>query len=174
MPEEAQRVSPGVSKTAKALIAEGKVHEGLAAILAGSKDGGSEDVTKAYEAALQGLVDDRYKALGLETGCEPKDVKKAYRKLVLKYHPDKNPHTTPVFQAVQEAYEVLSDPSKRREHDRERNRPKPKPPPPKPHAKSGYNKPQPPKPGYRPPPPKHNQQAPPKPTYTPKPTSMPT
>jgi curved DNA-binding protein CbpA len=156
MPKESVRVPPGVCKAAKALISAGKSHEGLAAILVGKIDSGGEDVTIYFEHEIQRLISDRYAGLGVETGCEPKDVKKAYRKLVLKYHPDKNAHTTRVFQIVQEAYEVLSDPSKRKEHDRDRrNKPSSdwKPPPPR-------NKPKPPASKPRP---SYASQAPPKP-----------
>ena len=74
--------------------------EGLAHLLKANAAEGrskSNNVTAAYESALKSL-EDKYLALGLSKGCDPKDVKKSYRKLVLKYHPDKNPHTTPVFQ----------------------------------------------------------------------------
>ena len=107
-------------KAARTLIESGQIHEGLSHLLqANAKVGGAKksDVTPAYDHSLK-VLEDKYIALGLKQGCEPKDVKKAYRKLVLKYHPDKNPHTTPVFQAIQNAYEVLSEPGERKKYDR--------------------------------------------------------
>ena len=102
MPQDKQiLVSAADVKSAKSLIEGGKLHEGLAIILkASAANGGRENVTSNYEAILRRLGD-KYLALGLSKGCQPKEVKKAYRMLVLKYHPDKNPHTTPVFQVLQ-------------------------------------------------------------------------
>jgi len=62
---------------------------------------------------------DYYKSLGVEKGASSKQIKKAFRNLALKYHPDKNPDkdTTKKFQEVAEAYEVLSDPEKRKQYD---------------------------------------------------------
>lgn len=50
-----------------------------------------------------------YKALGLQEGASIKDVKSAYRKLALQYHPDKNPsdHESTKFKVVTEAYQIL-------------------------------------------------------------------
>lgn len=58
---------------------------------------------------------DYYKILGLSKGASDEDIKKAYRKLALKYHPDKNksPGAEERFKEVAEAYEVLSDKKKR-------------------------------------------------------------
>lgn len=59
---------------------------------------------------------DYYKVLGLEKGASDDDIKKAYRKMALKYHPDKNksPNAEEKFKQVAEAYEVgfrfFSDP----------------------------------------------------------------
>ncbi|MDR2147784.1 MAG: J domain-containing protein [Tannerella sp.] len=63
---------------------------------------------------------DYYSVLGLQKDASPDDIKKAYRKLARKYHPDVNPndkdaHTK--FQQINEANEVLSDPEKRKKYD---------------------------------------------------------
>lgn len=62
---------------------------------------------------------DYYKILGLARGAGDDDVKKAYRKMALKYHPDKNksPGAEERFKEVAEAYEVLSDKRKREIYD---------------------------------------------------------
>lgn len=62
---------------------------------------------------------DYYKTLGLTKGASDEDIKKAYRKLALKYHPDKNkaPGAEEKFKEVAEAYEVLSDKKKRDVYD---------------------------------------------------------
>lgn len=63
---------------------------------------------------------DYYKILGIERGAKEEDIKKAYRKLALKYHPDKNkaPGAEEKFKEAAEAYEVLSDKKKREVYDR--------------------------------------------------------
>ena len=58
-----------------------------------------------------------YKTLGVSENATQDDIKKAYRRLSLQYHPDKNPNSTDQFQKINEAYETLSDAQKRREYD---------------------------------------------------------
>lgn len=62
---------------------------------------------------------DYYQILGISKDATPKDLKKAYRSLSLKWHPDRNnsPEATSKFQEISHAYDVLSDPEKRRIYD---------------------------------------------------------
>lgn len=63
---------------------------------------------------------DPYKILGVDRSADPADIKKAYRRLANKYHPDKNQGDTSSeakFKEVSEAYEILSDPQKKQMFD---------------------------------------------------------
>ncbi|MFW5761538.1 MAG: DnaJ C-terminal domain-containing protein [Cyclobacteriaceae bacterium] len=64
---------------------------------------------------------DYYKILGVEKSASQDEIKKAYRKLAVKYHPDKNKDDKQAeerFKEIAEAYEVLKDPQKRQQYDR--------------------------------------------------------
>ena len=66
------------------------------------------------------ITDDFYKALGVSEDASENDIKKAYRKLSRKYHPDLNPGDAAAekkFKEISEAYDVLSDKKQREEYD---------------------------------------------------------
>ena len=63
---------------------------------------------------------DYYDVLGVSKGANSKEIKKAYRKLAIKYHPDKNPNDKVAeekFKEAAEAYDVLSNPEKKQRYD---------------------------------------------------------
>jgi molecular chaperone DnaJ len=66
------------------------------------------------------MAKDYYEILGVEKNATEDDIKKAFRKMALKYHPDKNPgdkQAEEKFKEINEAYQVLSDPQKRSQYD---------------------------------------------------------
>ena len=66
------------------------------------------------------MSEDYYKTLGIEKSASTNDIKKAYRKLAMKYHPDHSKGdkaSEEKFKKITEAYAVLSDPEKRKQYD---------------------------------------------------------
>lgn len=64
---------------------------------------------------------DYYEVLGVEKGASPQDIKKAFRRVAMKYHPDRNPDDKDAdekFKEAQEAYEILGDEEKKSAYDR--------------------------------------------------------
>src|SRR6056297_4175147 len=63
---------------------------------------------------------DYYEVLGISKSASQDEIKKAYRKMALKYHPDKNPDDNEAeskFKEAAEAYEILRDPQKKAKYD---------------------------------------------------------
>ncbi len=67
------------------------------------------------------MANDYYDILGVSRSASTEEIKRAYRKLALKYHPDrngnKNPEAEKKFKEINEAYQVLSNPDKRKQYD---------------------------------------------------------
>jgi len=66
------------------------------------------------------MAKNHYEILGIKQTSTPDEIKSAYRKLVLKYHPDKSsdPNAADLFMAITESYNILSDSESRKEYDR--------------------------------------------------------
>jgi curved DNA-binding protein CbpA len=58
-----------------------------------------------------------YKELGVDRQASAKSIKHAYRRLALRHHPDKDPQGTEKFKNISEAFQVLSDPDRRKKYD---------------------------------------------------------
>jgi len=72
---------------------------------------------KPFDVKCLGMNNDYYKILGVEKNASKSDIKKAFRKMAHKYHPDKKGGDETMFKKASEAYAVLSDENKKAEYD---------------------------------------------------------
>ena len=70
------------------------------------------------QRVLRKLQSDHYAALTLNSPSSVEDVRKSYKKLALRFHPDRNKNGAPVFVVIQSAYEFLCDDSRKRRYDK--------------------------------------------------------
>lgn len=62
-------------------------------------------------------MEDFYHVLGVASSATPEEIKAAYRRLSMLYHPDRETGNAQIFQKVTKAYEILGDAQKRKEYD---------------------------------------------------------
>ena len=117
---------------ANALLASDKLHEGIAALLRAAaaqeatakangvavKFSGGVSCERVLQAALKKLEADPYLALNIPHESNQAVIKKAYRRLALRFHPDKSAHTSVLFQVGMAAYQLLCDAARKRAYDR--------------------------------------------------------
>ncbi|TVT99575.1 hypothetical protein EJB05_15897, partial [Eragrostis curvula] len=120
--------SPKPPPQPEAAAAEGAETDGLRERKGKKRQEEGQEETAAREYTAEQLevvrqvkkhTRDYYQILGLEKECTVEDVRKAYRKLSLKVHPDKNkaPGAEDAFKAVSKAFQCLSDPESRKRYD---------------------------------------------------------
>lgn len=127
--EKALELDPSYTKArktrAKALGENGNWEEAVRDLKAIQEENPSEpgiakEIRDAEMELKKSKRKDYYKILGLQKDCTEQEVKKAYRKLAIIHHPDKNPDDADAadrFKEIQEAHETLSDAQKRERYD---------------------------------------------------------
>ncbi|KAK6297441.1 hypothetical protein J4Q44_G00320240 [Coregonus suidteri] len=102
---------------ATAKYTSSNLHKTSAMATAGTGPGSAEPNRPGPQRKMSTTGESLYKVLGLEKGASADDIKRAYRKLALKYHPDKNPdnpEAADTFKEINNANSILNDDGKRR------------------------------------------------------------
>jgi hypothetical protein len=97
--------------SSRKLVAKGRIHDAILLNLRRTKIySNSKALPLAASTCVALLNDDDYLALSAKMIIDSSKLKQRYRKLVIRFHPDKNPEldTTSIFRCIQEAYEALS------------------------------------------------------------------
>jgi hypothetical protein len=114
------RLTLGVDMSPRDILLETNALRKSEREAAAASSAGGDELAGAVASGVS-FSTNLYSILGLEEDATPKQIKRAYQRLALKHHPDKNPHdlegATKRFQAVFHAYSVLSDPDKRAMYD---------------------------------------------------------
>ncbi|CAB4429569.1 unnamed protein product [Rhizophagus irregularis] len=77
-----------------------------------------KDIRLYFDCSMERDTNALYVTLGVQKSSTEEEIKKAYRRLALRFHPDKNPNAADQFKAITHAYEILSDPKKRSVYDK--------------------------------------------------------
>jgi curved DNA-binding protein CbpA len=84
---------------------------------------GNAKVDQSFDLTSRAMLKDYYKILELTPQASVHDIRKSFRKLAMRYHPDKHPEdqvASAQFREIQEAYEILNDPWRREQYHQER------------------------------------------------------
>ena len=103
------------------LTSSGEWNQNSSVFVEAQRGGGRHNNRRGGGAANEAPSEDLYKIMGVKRDASEAEIKKAFKKLAIKYHPDKNQDdpegAKEKFQKIANAYEILSDEEKRRIYD---------------------------------------------------------
>jgi curved DNA-binding protein CbpA len=116
--EGAELISSGLKNSLPGDVVKGVELMLLNSCIDNSALKGQSDVSVLLRQGLDYLSKSPYEALGVPVGSKTVQIRKAFKKSALKYHPDKNPKTTPLFQVMNAACDRLCDPLLREKEEK--------------------------------------------------------